>query len=60
MHPVFTQAIVAERTRELHARAAAAGIARQLRRSRRTWLPVGIARAGHGPAALPLRGPRAA
>jgi hypothetical protein len=40
MHPVFTQVIAAERVRELHAHAAAAGRARDLRRSRhgdRTW-----------------------
>ena len=60
MHPVFTQAIAVERTRDLHARAVAAGLARRLRRSRRMSLPVGIARAGRGPAAVPLRGPRAA
>jgi hypothetical protein len=60
MHPVFTQAIAAERTRELHAGATAAGIAQRLRRSRRRWLPMGIGRAGRGTPAMPLRGPRAA
>ncbi len=67
MHPVITQAIAAERTREFQAQAAAAGRARQLSRSRqtrRTWLLPGIPRAGRGPASLParrpLRGPRAA
>jgi hypothetical protein len=67
MHPVITQAIAAERAREMQAHAAAAGLARQLRRSqqsRRTWLPMRIARAGRGPASLPparpLRDPRAA
>jgi hypothetical protein len=38
MHPVFTEFIVAERTKEQHAQAAAARRARQFRRSRRTWL----------------------
>jgi len=38
MHPVFTQAIAAERTRERYADAAVAGRARQFRRSRRAWL----------------------
>lgn len=67
MHPVITQAIAAERTREMQAQAAAAGLARQLRRfqqPRRPWLPMRIGRAGRGPASLPaarpLRDPRAA
>jgi hypothetical protein len=67
MHPVITQAIAAERGRELHAQAAAARRARHLRRSRhggRTWR---FTRLLHGervpallPAARPLRGPRPA
>jgi hypothetical protein len=48
MHPVITQAIAAERARELHAHAAVAGLARHLRRSRR------------GGRTRPLRNPRAA
>ena len=61
MHPVITQAIAAERTRELQAHADAAGLTRQLRRSRqslRRWLPMRIARAGRGPAWLPAARPR--
>jgi hypothetical protein len=53
MHPLMTQAIAAERTKEVHAHAAAAERARQFRRplrARRTWLwmahPAGPARAG--------------
>ena len=67
MHPVIAQAIVAERARDIRAHAAAAGRARQLRRTRqarRTWLFLGTLRAGPGPASLPaprsVRGPRAA
>jgi hypothetical protein len=60
MHPVITQAIAAERTRELHAHAAAEVRASRLRRARRPWLFMRIARAGHSPATLRLRGPRAA
>ena len=63
MHPVITQAIAAERVREIHAHAAAARHGRQLRRSqrsRRQWLPAGVLRAGRGPASLPVRDPRAA
>jgi len=67
MHPVIAQAIVAERARDIQAQAAAAGRARQLRRTRqarRTWLFLGTPRAGRGPASPPaqrsLRGPRAA
>ncbi len=67
MHPVITQAIAAERARELHAHAAAAGRARYLRRPRhagRTWRFTRFARGGRAPALLPadrpLRGPRAA
>ena len=67
MHPVITQAIAAERTREFRAYAAVAGRSRQLRRSRRSrhvWLAAGIPGAGHGqaarPASRPLRDPRAA
>jgi hypothetical protein len=67
MHPVITQAIAAERARELHARAAAAGRARHLRRSRhggRTWRFTHLPDGGRMPAlpsaARPLRGPRSA
>ena len=63
MHPTITQAIAAERVREIHAHAAAARHGRQLRRSQqawRRWLPAGVSRAGRGPASLPVRDPRAA
>jgi hypothetical protein len=67
MYPVIAQAIAAERAREIRAHAAAAGRARQLRRSRparRTWPFAGILRGGRRPAPVPaprsLRGPRAA
>jgi hypothetical protein len=67
MHPVITQAIVAERTREIQAHAASAGRARRIRQSRRsghTNLFQATGGAGHGqisrPAARPLRDPRAA
>jgi hypothetical protein len=64
MHPLITQAIAAERRREDQARAAAAGRARPLRRSRRVWLLSRLPRAGRVPAMRPapgqLRGPRAA
>jgi hypothetical protein len=67
MHPVITQAIAAERTREIRSLAAAAGRGRQLRRSRRSrhmWLASGVPGTGHGqaarPAPRPLRDPRAA
>jgi len=67
MHPVITEAIAAERARELHAHAAAARRAHQLRRSRqgsRMWRFIGFPRGRRGPAVLPaarpLRGPRAA
>ncbi len=67
MHPVITQAIAADRTREIQVHAAAAGRARQIRRSRRaghTRLFTSAAGAGHGqasrPAPRPLRDPRAA
>ena len=63
MHPVITQAIAAERVREIHAHAAAARHGRQFRRfqqARRRWLPAGVMRASRGPAALPVRDPRAA
>ena len=66
MHPVITQAIAAERTKEFLAGAAAAGRGRQLRRSRRAgrrWLAGGIPGTGRHaarPAAQPLRDPRAA
>jgi hypothetical protein len=67
MYPVITQAIAADRTREIQAYAAAAGRARQLRRARRaghTRLLASIAGFGPGrasrPASQPLRGPRAA
>lgn len=67
IHPVITEAIAAERARELHADAAAARRAHQLRRSRqvsRTWRFTGFPRGGRVAAVLPaarrLRGPRAA
>ena len=67
MYPVITQAIAADRARELRAYAAAASRARQLRRSRRAGharLLVSVAGAGRGQAsrsaAQPLRAPRAA
>ena len=67
MYTAITQAIAAERSRELQAHAEAAGRIRQLRRSRRarhTRPAPGIAGAGHSqpsrPAPLPLRDPRAA
>jgi hypothetical protein len=67
MHPVITQAIAAERTREFRAYAAAADRGRQFRRSRRSrrmGLAAGVPGTGHGqaarPAARPLRDPRAA
>jgi hypothetical protein len=67
MYPVITQAIAADRAREIQAQAAAAGRARQLRRSRRaghTRLFIAVAGAGHGqasrPASRPLRDPRSA
>lgn len=64
MHPVITQAIAAERARELHAHAAAAGRARQLRRSAHARLIRRSPRGGPGPALLAaarsLRGPRSA
>ena len=67
MHPVITEAIAAERARELHAYAAGARRAHQLRRSgrvSRTWQFISFPRAGRGPAVLPaarrLGGPRAA
>ena len=66
MHPVITQAIAAERARELHAHAAAAGRARYLRRSRmggRAWRFIRIPQGRRAPAlrpARPLRDPRAA
>lgn len=67
MHPLITQAITAERIREVRADAAAAGRARQFRRSRqawRQWQLMSIPRAGRVVALLtapgPLRGPRAA
>lgn len=64
MHPLITQAIAAERRRDDQARAAVAGQARQLRRSRRLRLRTDIPRAGRVPATQPvtgrLRGPRPA
>jgi len=67
MYPVITQAIAADRIRELRDHAAAVGRARQLRRSRRaghTRLFIAVAGSGHGeasrPAPQPLRSPRAA
>ena len=67
MHPVITQAIAAERVRDLHAQAAAARRACHLRRSRpggRTWRFTRFPGGGRAPALRPaarsLRGPRAA
>jgi hypothetical protein len=63
MHPVITEAVAAQRARELHAHAAAARRAHQLRRSgqvSRMWRFFGFPRGGRVPAARPLRGPRAA
>jgi hypothetical protein len=67
MHPVFAEAIAAQRARELHTHAAAARRTHQLRRSgqvSRTWRFFGFPRGGRVPAAAPaarsLRGPRAA
>ena len=67
MHPVITEAIAAERARELQAHAAVARRADQLSRSRqvrRTWRFFGFLRGQRVPAALPatrpLHGPKAA
>jgi len=67
MHPVITEAVAAQRARELHADAAAARRAHQFRRSgqvSRTRRFIGFPRGGRVPAVLPavrrLRGPRAA
>ena len=67
MHPLITQAIAADRAREIRADAQAAGRARQLRRSRRAGharLLASVAGFGDGqaprPAPRPLRDPRAA
>jgi len=64
MHPVMNQAIAAERARELHAYAAAAGRARRLRRAARARRLRRLPRGGPGPALLAaarlLRRPRAA
>ena len=67
MHPVITQAIAAERARELHAHAIAVRRVHQLRHSRQARRPrrfLGFPRGGRvpavRPAAQPLRGPRAA
>lgn len=67
MYPVITQAIAADRTREIQAYAAAARRARQLRRARRAGparLLASVAGFGPGrasrPAARPMRDPRAA
>jgi hypothetical protein len=63
MHPVITQAIAAERTRELQATGIAVGRAHRLRRSRQAQRPrllTGIPGAGRVPLPRPLRGPRAA
>jgi hypothetical protein len=64
MHPVITQAIAAERAREFRASAAAAGCARQLRRSAHVRPLMRFPRGGPGlallAAARPLRGPRSA
>jgi hypothetical protein len=61
MHPVISQAIAAERARELQAAAIAVGRADRQRRSRqarRPWLFMGIPVGRRVPASL--RGPRAA
>jgi hypothetical protein len=64
MHPVITQAIAAERTRERQASVVAAARARQVWRAPRARLFTRIPRAARGlmslPAARPLRGPRPA
>jgi hypothetical protein len=67
MHPVITEAIAAQRARELHAHAIAARRVHQLRHSgqaSRTRRFLGFPRGGQvpavRPAAQPLRGPRAA
>ena len=64
MHPVITQAVAAERTRDVQAYAAAAGRARQLRRSAPARRFLRFARGGRRLAPLaagrPLRNPRAA
>jgi hypothetical protein len=67
MQPVITEAIAAQRARELHAQAAAARRVHQFRRSgqvSRTWRFLGFPRGGREPAvaptARPLPGPRAA
>ena len=49
MYPVTARAIAAQQTKDLHAAAAAEGLARQARqagRSRRPWPAVRLARAG--------------
>ena len=59
MHPVITQAVAAERSRDLQAHAAACQAAREIRRSRRAQRQViNIRRAVQGP--WVLRAPRAA
>jgi len=67
MHPVITEAIAVERARELHAHAAAARRAHQLRHSRQVSRARRLIRIPRGgrvsavlPAARPLRGPKAA
>lgn len=64
MHPVITQAIAAERTREFRAYAAAAGLTRQLPRFRPGRALTALGRVGRGLASpapgRPLRGPRPA
>jgi hypothetical protein len=68
MNPVLIQAIAAERTRELHADAAATSRAGRVRRSRRgaaiaassPAFPVGARTLAWLAAARPLRGPRPA
>ena len=50
MHPVITQAIATERAREFRAFVAAAGRARQLRRSAHARLLMRSPRGGPGPA----------
>jgi hypothetical protein len=61
MHPIITQAIVAERTREIQAYAASAGRARWIRQARRSGhmrLFQATDGAGHGQISRPVAGPR--
>jgi hypothetical protein len=58
MHPAIIQAVAAERTRDLHARAAAQQRVAIIRRFRRAQRPQPVVRAGRG--SWILRSPRAA